>query len=107
MTITNEKIIDITNIIAQNYKPDRIILFGSYAIGNYNKNSDIDLLIIKDTKIPRHKRGQKVRKFLYGAMVPIDIVVYTNKEIEDNKNIKYSFIYEVFKTGKIIYERKN
>ncbi len=107
MTITNKKIADISNIITKNYAPDKIILFGSYATGNYNENSDIDLLIIKDTDTPRYKRGQTVRKFLYGAMVPLDIVVYTNSEVENSKNTKYSFIYEVFKTGKIIYDRKN
>ena len=107
MKITEKKITEITNIIAKNYAPDKIILFGSYAIGNFNENSDIDLLIIKDTDIPRYKRGQTVRKFLYGAMVPIDIVVYTNSEIETDKNTKYTFIYEVLKTGKVIYDRNN
>ena len=105
MTITDQKITQIRNIIAKNYAPDKIILFGSYATGNYNKDSDIDLLIIKDTNLPRYKRGQTVRKFLYGSMVPIDIVVYTNSEIETDKNTKYTFIYEVLKTGKIIYDK--
>ena len=107
MVITIKKINEISNIIAKNYSPDKIILFGSYATGNYNENSDIDLLIIKDTKIPRYKRGQTVRKYLYGSMVPIDIVVYTNSEIEKDKNTKYTFVYEVLKTGKIIYDKKN
>lgn len=107
MTITDKKIKEISNIIAKNYAPDKIILFGSYATGNYNENSDIDLLIIKDTDKPRYKRGQAVRKFLYGSMVPIDIIVYTNSEIEKNKDTKYTFIYEVLKTGKIIYDKQN
>ncbi len=105
--ITDNKITEIKNIIAQKYEPDKIILFGSYATGDYNEDSDIDLLIIKDTNIPRYKRGQNVRKFLYGAMIPIDLVVYTNSEIEESRNKKYTFIYEVLKTGKVIYDRTN
>ena len=107
MTITNKKIDEISNIIAKNYAPDKIILFGSYATGNYNENSDLDLLIIKDVDIPRYKRGQTVRKFLYGSMVPIDLVVYTNLELEKDRNTKYSFIYEALKTGKVIYDRQD
>ncbi|RLD68528.1 MAG: nucleotidyltransferase domain-containing protein [Bacteroidetes bacterium] len=107
MIITEAKIREISDTIAKNYAPDKIILFGSYATGNYNENSDIDLLIIKDTDRPRYKRGQTVRKFLYGSMVPIDIVVYTNSEVEENKDTKYTFIYEVLKTGKVIYDKKN
>ena len=37
MIITSKKITDISNIIAKNYAPDKIILFGSYATGNYNE----------------------------------------------------------------------
>lgn len=107
MTIIDKKIREISNTIAKNYAPDKIILFGSYATGNYNENSDIDLLIIKNTNTPRYKRGQTVRKFLYGTMVPIDILVYTNAEIEKNMDTKYTFIYEVLRTGKVIYDKKN
>lgn len=106
MEITEKKISEIKNIIAENYKPDKIILFGSYATGNYNENSDLDLLIIKDTNLPRYKRGQNVRKFLYGAMIPIDILVFTNEEVSKNKDVKFSFVYEILKTGKVIYDRK-
>jgi predicted nucleotidyltransferase len=99
------KIQEITNKIIENYKPDRIILFGSYASGNINENSDIDLLIVKDSLLPRHKRAREVRKYLYGTMVPMDILVFTNQEIDDSKDLKFSFIYNAFKTGKVLYEK--
>ena len=87
------------------YNPDKIILFGSHALGNPNDNSDLDLLVIKDTDLQRPQRTVLVRKMLYGAMVPIDLIVYTPKEIEDSKNNKYSFVYKVLNTGKTLYER--
>ncbi len=104
--ISSNKIKDITKIISKKYEPDKIILFGSYATNNYNKNSDIDLLIIKDSNEPRYKRGRVVRKFLYNVLEPIDIIVYTNSEIEKEKEKKYTFINEILKNGKILYERK-
>jgi|SRR3989339_1197899 len=104
--IDSTKINDIVKRIASNYSPDKIILFGSYASGMSNDGSDLDLIIIKDTELPRHKRSFDIYKSLIGLMVPIDILVYTNQEFEQEKNQKYSFIYSAIKTSKIIYERK-
>ena len=41
------QILEIAEKIKREYKPDKIILFGSYAYGNPDKDSDIDFLIIK------------------------------------------------------------
>ena len=79
--IRQDKIFEIINKIVLGYNPDKIILFGSHALGNPNDNSDLDLLVIKDTDLPRPQRTVLVRKMLYGAMVPIDLIVYTPKEI--------------------------
>lgn len=43
---------------------------------------------------------------LYGTMVPMDIVVYTNKEARDSIGNKHNFIYEAMTKGKTLYERK-
>jgi predicted nucleotidyltransferase len=103
--INQEKISNIVNKIATGYNPEKIILFGSYAIGNPDENSDLDLLIIKDSDLPRPQRTVEIRKMLYGSMVPIDLLVYTNKEIEESKNKTYGFIHEILKTGKTLYEQ--
>jgi uncharacterized protein len=100
------KINDIVNRIAYKFNPEKIILFGSYAVGNPNDDSDIDLLVIKDTDLPRHKRSFDIQKALRGSMVPIDILVYTQKEFEQEQHNKYSFLSSAIKTSKILYERK-
>ncbi len=104
--ITEEKLIEIIDKISSNYNPEKIILFGSYAKGNPGEASDIDLFIIKDSILPRYKRGLEVRRLLYGSMIPIDLLVYTPKEIELQKDKKYSFVYEVLNIGRVVYERK-
>ena len=103
--IETTKINDIVNRIAFRFNPDKIILFGSYAAGNPNNDSDIDLLIIKDTDLPRHKRSFDIQKSLIGSMVPMDILVYTTKEFEEEKNEKNSFLFFAIKTSKVLYER--
>ena len=104
--ITEKKLIEIIDKISSNYNPEKIILFGSYAKGNPGEASDIDLFIIKDSILPRYKRGLEVRRLLYGSMIPIDLLVYTPKEIEGQKDKKYSFVHEVLNTGRVVYERK-
>jgi len=101
-----KKINDIVARIASKFNPDKIILFGSYASGTPNNDSDIDLLVIKDTDLPRHKRSFDIQKMLIGSMIPMDILVYTNTEFEKEKNEKNSFLNSAIKTSKILYERK-
>ena len=103
--IETTKIKDIVFRIAKKFNPDKIILFGSYATGNPNNDSDLDLLIIKDTDLPPQKRSFDIQKSLIGSMIPIDILVYTNKEFDREKDKKYSFISSAIKTSKIVYER--
>lgn len=103
--IETTKINEIVNRIAIRFNPDKIILFGSYAAGNPNNDSDIDLLIIKDTDLPRHKRSFDIQKSLIGSMIPMDILVYTTKEFEQERKEKSSFLFSAIKTSKILCER--
>ena len=86
--------------------PDKIYLFGSYATGNANENSDIDILIIKDTLEPKYKRSIEIQKLFIGSKLPTDIVVYTNFEFEQEKKNQFSFINSIIKGSQLLYERK-
>lgn len=85
------------------YKPKKIILFGSTAKGKNKKNSDIDLLIIKDTTLPFWKRQKEIVKFLK-TDIDIDAIVLTPKEVEKALKQTQPFIYDIIKEGKVIYE---
>lgn len=103
--IEQSKIQEIVERIVKNYNPDKVILFGSYAQGTATEKSDVDFLIVKDSPLPRHQRGGEVRRHLYGTLVPMDILVYTNAELEEFQDVKSSFINTVMKTGKVLYAR--
>ena len=103
--MTSELMDTIVNRIADNYQPDKIILFGSCARGNAGKNSDIDLLIVKKTDLDMHQRILEIQDIVPHNF-PLDIIVYTPEEFEKNKNNKWSFLYRVMKEGKIIYESR-
>jgi len=101
--ISQEKIKEVINRIVKNVNPEKIILFGSYASGNPREDSDLDILIIKEMRMPRYKRSREVKKHLRGMKIPIDVIVYTKKEIKKWEDTKTAFINQVIKQGKVLY----
>jgi len=101
--ISQEKINEVINRIVKNINPEKIILFGSYASGNPSEDSDLDILIIKEMRMPRYKRSRQVKKHLRGMKIPIDVIVYTKKEIKKWENTETAFINQAIKQGKILY----
>jgi predicted nucleotidyltransferase len=101
--IKEKEISKLVNTIASKYHPQKIILFGSYAKGNANDNSDIDLLIIKDDKLPKIERNRVVRGFINDYDLPVDIIVKSSDEFDKYKNIIGHVAYSANKYGKIVY----
>lgn len=93
----------VKNIIDQlkPYNPEKIILFGSYAYGTPNKDSDIDLLIVVDTNKNFHQRVQQIRPLL-PANKAIDLIVLTPAEYQKAK-VSNPLVVEIESHGKIIY----
>lgn len=92
--------------IIENFNPEKIILFGSYAYGQPTKDSDIDLMVIMDTDEKPHKRAVPIRKALKGIGIPKDIIVKTPEEFNRFKDIVGTIIYPAAHRGKVIYERR-
>ena len=104
--ITKDQIDEITRRIVDNFKPQKIILFGSYANGTPTEESDLDLLIIKDSDLPTRTQNRKVRRFLFDLKVPVDVIVKTSKEFEKYKDIIGTIVYPANKFGKVVYESR-
>jgi predicted nucleotidyltransferase len=104
--IEHSTIANIINRIAANVNPDKIFLFGSYATGLANEDSDIDLLVVKDTQEPKFKRSIEIQRLLIGSKLPVDIVVYTNDEFENEKSKSFSFVNTIIQGAQLLYERK-
>lgn len=104
--IEKSTISNLINKIAASANPDKIYLLGSYATGKATENSDVDILVIKDTLEPRYKRSIEIQKLFIGSKIPIDIVVYTNDEFEKEITYSYSFISSAIQDSQLMYERK-
>ncbi|GMV34109.1 MAG: nucleotidyltransferase [Chloroflexota bacterium] len=87
-------------------KPEKIILFGSYAYGEPTPDSDVDLLIVMRTRAKAIERYVAVSNILYPRDFPVDIIVKTPKEIKDAARKKSNFfLREIMAKGKVLYER--
>jgi len=90
--------------IADEYKPEKIILFGSAATGEVTEDSDVDLFVIKETNERGVKRDQKVLGLLQDRKVPLDVMVYTPYEVEWRSKGGDPFILDVLEEGKVLYD---
>lgn len=86
-------------------KPEKIILFGSYAYGTPTSDSDVDLLIIMKTRARPIDRYVLASNALNPREFPVDIIVKTPREIQVESRKKNFFLHEVLSKGKVIYER--
>jgi predicted nucleotidyltransferase len=89
----------VTRQIAEKFKPKKIILFGSYARGNPGQYSDVDLLIIMESPV----KSLEIRRYL-GVMFGLDLLVYTPKLLKERVKMGDSFIQDILREGKILYE---
>ncbi len=103
--IDSDKINEVVSRIVTKFNPDKIILFGSYARGIPNDDSDLDLLIVQDTDLPMHKRGYDIRMSLIGTMMPFDILIFTESEFNQEMHKDSSFLNSAMKNSKVLYER--
>lgn len=95
----------VVKIIVDYYDPDQIILFGSYAKNKQTLQSDIDLLIVKETTLPRFYRGGEISNYLHRYPVKFDLLFYTPGELEQKMALKYSFIDSILKNGILLYKK--
>ncbi len=97
---------DVVKRLRKYYEPDRIILYGSYSTKKGDKDSDIDLLIIKETDKRLIDRRIEVERILSDRLVALDIMVYTPDEVRFLFSIGSPFMEEVIEKGRVLYMRK-
>lgn len=99
-----KQIEQITRTVVSQYKPEKVILFGSFAYGKPKASSDIDMLIVKKTKKRKIDRIKEVL-FLVDSDLPFEPLVYTPKEIKQRLSLGDFFIEKVMNQGKVLYEK--
>lgn len=88
------------------YAPERVILFGSHATGTADADSDIDLLIIKDTPERFLDRWTTVQRLLTGLhpSLPVETLVLTPREFQQRIEAGDAFLQTILDQGETLYE---
>jgi predicted nucleotidyltransferase len=104
--IPQKAINQVVKQIVEKFKPQKIILFGSYAKGNPRPESDVDLLIVMNTQLREVQQAIQICQqieYRFG----LDLIVHTPKYLADRVKMGDSFLQDVLKEGKVIYEFGN
>jgi predicted nucleotidyltransferase len=89
--------------VAEQFHPEKIILFGSHAYGTPHADSDVDILVIMPT---RNQLDQAAKiSISVDPPFPLDIIVRTPKNVSWRLAEGESFLSEVIRKGKILYEK--
>ncbi len=91
--------------IVENFQPEKIILFGSYAWGSPTAQSDVDILVIMDVEGSLIRKEAEISKIARPKFVPMDILVRTPGQIQHRLKIGDPFIRRIIEEGEVLYER--
>jgi len=100
-----EKVKAYVNKVVKHLNPKLVILFGSFASGDINEGSDVDILVVADFKEDFLQRiGTLMKLNTFG--IPVEPLGYTPEEFEAMKRDGNPFVLEVLGKGKILYNAK-
>lgn len=100
-----ETIQDIVQKIVAGCAPKKVILFGSYAYGEPDEDSDLDFLVIMDTALPPLERYQRIRQAIGPVDISIDVFILTPEEFEETRDVIGGIAYAPAKYGRVVYEK--
>jgi predicted nucleotidyltransferase len=104
--ITPELIDYIVEKIVREIQPEKIILYGSYARGDFHKNSDLDLFIIKDSEESSRMLERRVDDLLGRRLFSLELRIRKPSEVAWNFRAQNPFyLYHIFKVGKVLYDK--
>jgi predicted nucleotidyltransferase len=91
--------------VAEQFQPDKIILFGSYAYGTPHEDSDVDILVIMPAR-SRHAQAVRIR-YAIPAPFPMSLLVRTPEDLQWRLDEGESFHTEIVSKGKVLYEKSH
>lgn len=85
------------------YNPEKVYLFGSWAAGEQDELSDLDLVVIKETDVPFFARLREVGRMIPTSLGGLDVLVYTPAEFEEMRRAGNAFAEMIVEEGNLIY----
>ena len=101
--IRMEEIETLRDSIVSAFRPQRIVLFGSYAYGKPREDSDIDLLVILPFNGKPARKAIEIRSKL-NPKLPLELLVRTPEQVADRIADHDWFMQEIIEKGRVLYE---
>ncbi len=102
----NDKILkQITACVLKVSKPEKIIMFGSYARKEADEDSDLDLLVIKQEIADRGKEMIKIRNAIGDVGIGVDVIVCSEAYVNEWGHVHSTLIHQALKEGMVLYEK--
>ena len=102
-----QKIQSFCDAVAKQFRPRKIILFGSHAAGRPTADSDVDLLVIQPrTRLKGERMSLRIRRAVPRDF-PLDLLVRTPAEVEKRLRWGDHFLFEIMEKGKVMYEARD
>jgi predicted nucleotidyltransferase len=101
-----ECLTEITDIVVNEFHPERIILFGSQARGDADERSDVDLLIVMPDEVDRRQTAVAIRRAIADVPVAADVVVTTPGEIARRGDLVGTVLRPALREGEALYRRQ-
>lgn len=107
MSVATESTVleELTRRIVDKVDPEKLILFGSRARGEAREDSDYDILIVAESSEPRWSRTIPAIHSLIGVDESVDLIWYTNEEIDEWSECRSHLITRAVREGRLIYEK--
>lgn len=107
MKKTNQKLInEMVGRIVRQFKPEKVILFGSHASGTAGPDSDVDLLVVMPVSGSKRSKAVEIGVFLHDMNVAKDVIVVRPDEFEWRKDIVGTIEWPAAHDGKVLYAQK-
>lgn len=104
--LSEEQLRRLTECLVAVLDPDEVILFGSQAYGTPTDESDVDVLVIMETDLPRWQRNPAVWRALDPTGIRrVQALVRTSGEIREALAVGDFFIREIVTRGRVLYAR--
>ncbi len=104
--VTMKQIEEFAEKLVREFRPLKVVLFGSYAKGIVTPDSDVDLLVILPFEGKPVFKSVEMRLKLRPRF-PLDLIVRTPEKVEERLEMEDAFMEEVMEEGKVLYEADN
>ena len=104
--VSNDLLDEMTQKLVTEFRPEQVILFGSYAWGTPDKYSDVDMLVIVGhSELSDYERAVLAHACLSEEDVPKDVMIKTRAEFDFFREVRASLEHKIASQGKVLYER--